>query len=97
MRLDVTGTNCLSIQAWDRNRNNHTKYQYQGQPPRHGRRLTLPLPAHPGKANETVDVLIIFDPGGQLKIPGGFRFVEKTHTGPSVDDLNINKAAKDKK
>lgn len=50
-----------------------------------------------GKPNEVVDVLIVFDPGGQLKIPGGFRFVEKSHTGPSVDDLNINKAAKDKK
>jgi len=30
-----------------------------------------------GKANETVDVLILFDPGGQLKIPNGFTFVEK--------------------
>jgi hypothetical protein len=50
-----------------------------------------------GKPNEVVDVLIIFDPGGQLKIPGGFRFVEKSHGGPSVDDLNINKPGKDKK
>lgn len=30
-----------------------------------------------GKPNETVDVLIIFDPGGQLKISNGFTFVEK--------------------
>jgi IPT/TIG domain-containing protein len=30
-----------------------------------------------GKANEMVDVLIIFDPGGQLKISNGFTFVEK--------------------
>ena len=49
-----------------------------------------------GKPNEVVDVLIVFDPGGQLKIPGGFRFVEKNPNMPSVDDLNINKD-KDKK
>ena len=30
-----------------------------------------------GKPNEAVDVLIIFQPGGQLKIPNGFTFVEK--------------------
>jgi IPT/TIG domain/Type II secretion system (T2SS), protein G len=30
-----------------------------------------------GKLNETVDVLIIFDPGGQIRIPGAFTFVEK--------------------
>ena len=42
-----------------------------------------------GKANETVDVLIIFEPGGELKISKGFTFVEKNNAGPSVDDLNI--------
>jgi hypothetical protein len=50
-----------------------------------------------GKPNELVDVLIVFDPGGQLKIPGGFRFVERNQETPSVDDLNINKSAKGKK
>src|SRR5690349_14756527 len=40
-----------------------------------------------GKPNETVDVLIIFEPGGEMKIPKGFTFVEKTTTAPSVDDL----------
>lgn len=30
-----------------------------------------------GKLNETVDVLVIFDPGGVLKIPSSFTFVEK--------------------
>ncbi len=45
-----------------------------------------------GKPNETVDVLIIFEPGGELKIPKGFTFVEKNTTAPSVDDLNIKKA-----
>jgi hypothetical protein len=44
-----------------------------------------------GKANETVDVLIIFEPGGELKIAKGFTFVEKNNTGPSVQDLNIKK------
>src|SRR3954467_15668882 len=47
-----------------------------------------------GKPNETVDVLLIFEPGGELKIPKGFTFVEKTTTGPSVDDLNTNKDKK---
>jgi len=46
-----------------------------------------------GKPNETVDVLIIFEPGGELKIPKGFTFVEKGQ-GPSmsVDQLDTKKA-----
>lgn len=46
-----------------------------------------------GKPNENVDVLIIFEPGGELKIPHGFTFVEKT-PGPamSVDQLDLKKA-----
>jgi len=44
-----------------------------------------------GKPNEVVDVLIVFDPGGTLKIANGFRFVEKSHGGPSVDDLGAKK------
>lgn len=47
-----------------------------------------------GKPNEKVDVLIIFDPGGQLKIKDGFTFVEKNDTGPSVEDLDISKPKK---
>ena len=47
-----------------------------------------------GKPNEKVDVLIIFDPGGQLKIKDGFTFVEKNDTGPSVEDLNTSKPKK---
>lgn len=49
-----------------------------------------------GKPDEVVDVLIVFDPGGQLKIPGGFRYFEHNHQAPSVDDLNTNKDGKDK-
>src|SRR4051812_3017127 len=45
-----------------------------------------------GKAGDTVDVLIIFEPGGELKIAKGFTFVEKNGAAPSVDDLNIKKA-----
>ncbi|HET9992937.1 MAG TPA: IPT/TIG domain-containing protein, partial [Kofleriaceae bacterium] len=37
-----------------------------------------------GKPNETVDVLIIFEPGGELKIPKAFTFVEKNATAPQV-------------
>ncbi len=44
-----------------------------------------------GKPNETVDVLIVFEPGGEMKIPHGFTFVEKNNAGPTVDDLNIKK------
>jgi hypothetical protein len=47
-----------------------------------------------GKPNEKVDVLIIFDPGGQLKIKDGFTFVEKNDSGPSVQDLDISKPKK---
>ncbi|MBA3459909.1 MAG: IPT/TIG domain-containing protein [Deltaproteobacteria bacterium] len=47
-----------------------------------------------GSPNEKVDVLIIFDPGGQLKIKDGFTFVEKNDAGPSVQDLDISKPKK---
>ena len=44
-----------------------------------------------GKPNETVDVLIIFEPGGELKIPKGFTFVEKIDRPAQVKDLDIKK------
>jgi hypothetical protein len=44
-----------------------------------------------GKPNETVDVLILFEPGGELKISHGFTFVEKNTQAPTVDDLNTKK------
>lgn len=47
-----------------------------------------------GKPNEQVDVLIIFEPGGELKIPHGFMFVEKTNTPAQVQDLNTDKVDK---
>ena len=47
-----------------------------------------------GKPNETVDVLIIFEPGGELKIPNGFTFVEKNNEGPTMDQLDTSKVGK---
>ena len=45
-----------------------------------------------GKPDENVDVLIIFEPGGELKIPHGFTFVEKAQNqGMQVQDLDTNK------
>lgn len=47
-----------------------------------------------GKPNESVDVLIIFDPGGQMKIPGGFHYKEHgAGPGPTVDELTGAKPA----
>ena len=40
-----------------------------------------------GKPGETVDVVIMFEGRGELKIPKAFTFVEKKQTGPAVDDL----------
>ena len=45
-----------------------------------------------GRPNDVVEVLIVFDPGGQIRIPKAFRFVEHNHTAPTVDDLNIDRA-----
>jgi hypothetical protein len=47
-----------------------------------------------GKPNEKVDVLIIFDPGGQLKIKDGFTFVEKNDAPANVNDLDTSKPKK---
>ncbi len=54
----------------------------------------LIIEAPGGKPNEKVDVLIIFDPGGQLKIKDGFTFVEKNDSVPSVKDLDTSKPKK---
>ena len=47
-----------------------------------------------GKPNEVVDVLIIFEPGGELKVSKGFTFVEKNEEPPSVDHLDTSKVKK---
>jgi hypothetical protein len=43
-----------------------------------------------GKAGEVADVLVVFEPGGQLLIPNAYTYIEKS-SGPSVNDLDINK------
>jgi hypothetical protein len=47
-----------------------------------------------GKLGEKVDVLIIFEPGGELRIPKGFEYIEKNTAPASVQDLNIDKVKK---
>ena len=47
-----------------------------------------------GKQGEKADVLIIFEPGGELKIANGFRWETKDTTGPSVQDLDTSKVKK---
>ena len=42
------------------------------------------------KPNEVVDVLIIFDPGGQLTIKKAFKFVDKDDAPASVEDLDTS-------
>jgi hypothetical protein len=67
----------------------------EGQVSRFESDSVLIVEAPGGKPNELVDVLIVFDPGGQLKIPNGFRFVERNQDAPTVDDLTGTKNAKD--
>ena len=47
-----------------------------------------------GKVGDKVDVLIIFEPGGELKIPKGFEFVEKNNEGAQIQDLDTSKVKK---
>ena len=68
----------------------------QGEVVRFASSEELIVQAPGGKVNETVDVLIIFEGRGELKIPKGFTFIDKKEVPPSIDDLNINKD-KDKK
>jgi len=46
-----------------------------------------------GKRDETVDVLVIFEPGGQLKLPSAFTFVDPTE-GVGVEELASPDAAR---
>jgi hypothetical protein len=49
-----------------------------------------------GKVGEVVDVLVMFEPGGQLRIPNAFTYVLKG-AGPSINDLDINKDKRNEK
>ncbi|CAN5574857.1 hypothetical protein BH11MYX1_BH11MYX1_22680 [soil metagenome] len=44
-----------------------------------------------GKVNETVDLIVTFEPGGEIKIAKGFTFVDKSINAHSVNDLNTSK------
>ena len=44
-----------------------------------------------GAPNETVDVLITFEPGGEKVIKNGFTFKEKNEKSPNVNDLDTSK------
>jgi hypothetical protein len=59
----------------------------QGQVVRFQSDSELIVMAPGGKPDEVVDVLITFEPGGVLRIPKAFKFVEKDVGGASVDDL----------
>jgi hypothetical protein len=49
----------------------------------------LVVQAPPGRPNEKVDVLVHFEPGGEIKIKSGFTFVEK-RDAPRIDDLDTS-------
>ena len=40
-----------------------------------------------GKEGELVDITVVFDPGGQMKIQNAFKFIDRNDQGPSIDDL----------
>jgi IPT/TIG domain len=42
-----------------------------------------------GKAGDTVDLLVVFEPGGELKIPKAFTFVEKDDRAPNANDVDF--------
>jgi hypothetical protein len=42
-----------------------------------------------GKPGDTVDVMVVFEPGGEISIPKAFTFVEKK--AADVDDLGTKK------
>ena len=50
-----------------------------------------------GKLNDSVDLLVVFDPGGRITLPSAYRYIEKNQAAPTVDDLNINPDKKPKK
>ena len=47
----------------------------------------------PGKAGEVVDIVIVFDPGGQKKLDKALRYIQRG-SAPTVDDLDIKRDKK---
>jgi hypothetical protein len=58
-------------------------------PPRFASDTEMVVVAPGGKLGETVDVLIIFEPGGEKKIAKAFTFVE--HKKATVEDLDTKR------
>jgi hypothetical protein len=63
----------------------------QAAPPRFANDGEMVVEAPGGKPGETVDVLVIFEPGGELKLPKAFTFVEKLSEPIDPKDLTPNK------
>jgi len=59
----------------------------QGEVVRFASSEELIVQAPGGKLNESVDVLIIFEGRGELKVPHGFTFVDKKDNGATIDDI----------
>jgi hypothetical protein len=66
----------------------------QAAAPRFASDSEMVVEAPGGNVNETVDVLIIFEPGGEKKLAKSFTFKEKNDNGPSVQDLSTEKKGK---
>lgn len=66
----------------------------QAGPPRFASDTEMVVQAPGGKLGDTVDVLIIFEPGGELKIAKGFTYVE--HKAPTIDDVSTKRPSSEK-
>jgi hypothetical protein len=58
--------------------------------PRFASDTEMVVEAPGGKLGETVDVLIIFEPGGELKISKGFTYIE--HKAPTMEDVGTKRS-----
>lgn len=55
---------------------------------------TLIVQAPGGKPDETVDVLILFEPGGKLKIENGYTYRDQSNDKLELDQLDTSKVTK---
>jgi hypothetical protein len=63
----------------------------QAAAPRFASDTEMVVVAPGGTVGETVDVLIIFEPGGEKKLQKAFTFKEKNNAGPTIDELATDK------
>jgi hypothetical protein len=66
----------------------------QAAAPRFASDTEMVVEAPGGTIGETVDVLIVFEPGGEKKLPKAFTFKDKNNAAPTVDDLATDKKPK---